>query len=218
MNTKALRVIIADDHAVVRTGVKTTLAQHPIRFNVVAAVENGEELLDSLKTLPDIDVVITDYSMSKDGHDGLRLLRRLRVQYPRLAIVVLTVLDNEALLRSIHSLGIQNIVNKRGSEHRLIHMVEDAVRKIAFTSDEPHDASASTKRECRSPKNGSTALSPREAETLRMLLLGMSVSEIGLKLNRSKKTISAQKHAAMLKLGLENNAQLFRYLHDHFEN
>lgn len=217
MNRNSLRVIIADDHAVVRMGVKATLAQHPLRFEVVAEVESGEGLLHSLKTVPDIDVAITDYSMSRDGNDGLRLLRRLRNQHPCLGIVVLTMLDNEALLRGIRSLGIPDIINKKSPQHRLVNLVESAMRNITFAAHRTHDAISPARENSHSIVNTSDALSPREAETLRMLLLGMSVSEIGLKLNRSKKTISAQKHAAMLKLGVENDAELFRYLHDNFE-
>ena len=210
-------MIIADDHAVVRKGIKATLAQHPLRFDVVAEVASGEDLLHSLKIDPGIDVAVTDYSMSKDGYDGLRLLRRLRDQHPRLGIVVLTMLDNEALLHGIRSLGIQDIINKKSPEHRLVNLIESSARKSRLALSGIPEATRTLKRGSSSKKCKSNALSPREAETLRMLVQGMSVSEIALKLNRSKKTISAQKHAAMLKLGLTNDAQLFHYLHAAFD-
>lgn len=217
MRNRALRLIIADDHTVVRMGLKAILAEHPIRFKLVAEVTNGEELLAALQAIADVDVVVTDFAMSRDGHDGLRLLQRLRVLHPNVNIVVLTMLNNAALLQSIHNLGIQCIISKGCPNHSVCQAIEKAARHLPLATGEATDFNISSHPDHTLATLKGSTLSPREVETLRLLLTGLGVSEIARTLHRSKKTISAQKHAAMVKLGLENDAQLFRYLYDRFE-
>ncbi|GAB1845842.1 response regulator transcription factor [Achromobacter xylosoxidans] len=217
MKNTTLNLIVADDHPIVRRGVQAILSEHPIRYKVVGEAGDGEELLARLAATPGIDVVVTDFAMSQDGQDGLRLFRRLREQYPDLAIVVLTMLNNAGLFHSIHSLGIHCIVSKRSLNDDLCHAIENAMRHRPFMSADVEEQVGSSGF-AQSGGSGKVTLSPREVETLRLLLTGLSVSEIARTLHRSKKTISAQKQAAMTKLGLENDSQLFEYLHNYFEH
>lgn len=216
MKNTTLNLIVADDHPIVRQGVKAVLAEHPIRYKVVAEAGDGEELLAQLACTPGIDVIVTDFSMSQDGQDGLRLVRRLRDQYPDLRIVVLTMLNNAGLFHSMHNLGVHCIVSKRSLNDDLHQAIENAMRNRPFMSADIEEQIASSAI-AQSSGNGKVRLSPREVETLRLLLTGLGVSEIARTLHRSKKTISAQKQAAMTKLGLENDSQLFEYLHNYFE-
>lgn|SRR5690606_7043947 len=215
----ALRIVIADDHPIVRVGVKAFLAEHPIRFSLAGEASSGDELLSLLSTTPEVDIVITDFAMDEGRQDGLRLLRRLQQQYPGIKIVVLTMLTNGALLHSIQKAGVHCIVGKRSVHKNLAAAIEHAVNRRPFLSP---DLQALLEA-ANNPASGSSAdhevrLSPRQAETLRLLRSGLTVSEIAASLNRSKKTISAQKQGAMAKLGLQNDAQLFEYLHNRFEH
>ncbi|MFY3138337.1 response regulator [Achromobacter xylosoxidans] len=216
MKNTTLSLIVADDHPIVRQGVKAVLAEHPIRYKVVAEAGDGEELLAQLASTPGVDAIVTDLSMSQDGQDGLRLVRRLRDQYPDLRIVVLTMLNNAGLFHGMQNLGVHCIVSKRSLNDDLSHAIENAMRNRPFMSADIEEQIASCAL-AQSSRNGKARLSPREVETLRLLLTGLSVSEIARTLHRSKKTISAQKQAAMTKLGLENDSQLFEYLHNYFE-
>ena len=212
------RIVVADDHPITLVGVKALLAEQPLRYQLVATAANGEELLAELDARHGIDVVVTDFSMSHDGQDGLRLLKRLRDHHPDVAVVVLTMLNNPALLRRIYSLGIRCIVSKRSLQNDLTHAIECAMKGRPFMSARVRDAvSARGAENAEAQVVRKAWLSPREAETLRLLLTGLGVSEIARILDRSKKTISGQKQSAMAKLGLENDAQLFEYLHNQFE-
>lgn len=219
MSLSALDIVIADDHPIVRVGVKAFLAEQPIRFRLVGEASSGGELLDVLHSTEHVDVVITDFAMDDGGQDGLRLLRRLRQLYPSIRIVVLTMLTNAALIRSVQALGVRCIVGKRGLHEHLALAIEAAIKDRPFLSPElatllEETSEAQINSDC---EDAQSVLSPRQIETLRFLRSGMKVSEIAAVLNRSKKTISAQKKAAMAKLGLTNDAQLYEYLQNNFE-
>lgn len=164
------------------------------------------------------DIVVTDFAMDEGQQDGLRLLRRLQQQHPDIKIVVLTMLTNGALLNSILSLGVHCIVSKRGVQKHLATAIENATNSRPFLSPDLKARLEEANSLSSTPSaDKELLLSPRQIETLRLLRSGLSVSEIATSLNRSKKTISAQKQGAMAKLGLQNNAQLFEYLQNNFE-
>lgn len=213
-----LRIVIADDHPIVRVGIKAFLAEHSIRFTLAGEASSGDELLSLLSATPGVDVVITDFAMDEGRQDGLRLLRRLQQQHPGIRIVVLTMLTNGALLNSIQKAGVDCIVGKRDVHKNLASAIENAVNHRPFLSPDLKALLDAANRLSSSPSaDHASRLSPRQAETLRLLRSGLTVSEIAASLNRSKKTISAQKQGAMAKLGLQNDAQLFEYLHSSFE-
>jgi two-component system capsular synthesis response regulator RcsB len=214
----ALRIVIADDHPIVRLGVKAFLAEQPLRFRLVGEAASGDALLALLNDTPDVDVVVTDFAMDDKGQDGLRLLRRIRTAHPQIKIVVLTMLSNGALLRSIQSLGVQCIVGKRGLHENLMAAIDAAARNRPFLSPDLQAILTAlfTAQPAPASDTPNALLSARQIETLRLLHSGMTVSEIAVSLSRRKKTVSAHKQTAMMKLGLTNDAQLFEYLQNAF--
>ncbi|NID14002.1 response regulator [Luteibacter yeojuensis] len=202
-------VIIADDHPVVVAGVETILKAH--RYDVVARAHDTDTLFEALSDNP-CDVVVTDYSMPEGIQpDGMPMIRRIRAIRPDIGIVVLTMLSNPAILRSLLDMGVAAIFDKRTNLRDIpvaVHAADvgrsylsPAIRRLFHEADcaAGHDELI-------------TRLSPREIEVLRAFAQGQGLSDIAERMGRSFKTISRQKRSAMAKLGLVNDAQLYQYL------
>jgi two-component system capsular synthesis response regulator RcsB len=208
-----MRVVICDDHPVVLMGVKAILASHGEGFQVVGEAADAQQLLELLAARP-CDLVITDFSMPGKSHqdDGLHMLRRLRMAWPDLPVIVLTMIRNPALLQSMLKLGVQGIVDKAGMMTGLLQAIQAVSAGRSYVS-------ALHKAEAGAPLRRADALaglpvaelSVREAEVVRLYAQGMSVTQIADATNRSVKTISKQKTDAMRKLGLENNHDLLEF-------
>ena len=207
-----LRVILADDHPIFRLGLRAVLEQDPL-IKVVAEADGPESLKSFLKTTP-CDVLISDFMMPvEQQNDGLRLLESIRRDWPQLPILVVTMLNNAALFRSMLKLGVLGLLGKGSLAGELPTAIEhlrngnlyiaQSIIQTLQAADDLNSAELSSKE-----------LSPKELEVARLLASGLSVSEIASRLNRSKQTVSAQKVSAMRKLGVTNDAALFIYLQE----
>ena len=202
-------VIIADDHPVVVAGVETVLTAH--RYTIMARAYDTDTLLRDITENP-CDVLVTDFSMPDGTHpDGMPMIRRIRSLRPDVGIVVLTMLSNPAILRTLLDMGVAAIFDKRTNLKDIpgaVHAADvgrcylsPAVRRLFHPAD------------CADQRNDLDArLSPREVEVLRAFAEGFSLSDIAGAMGRSFKTISRQKRSAMGKLGLANDAQLYQFL------
>ncbi len=204
-----LRIVLADDHPIVRKGVRAVLELDP-GLKVVAEASSPAELLAALRNTA-CDVVITDFGMpSADNADGLTLLKALQRECPSVFIIVLTLIENVGVLRSVLQLGIPGLVNKADSLSELSRCIAAVVaRRHPYVS-------ASIKANLERQQRGRwadhhVALSPREAEVLRYFATGMSITEIAERIGRSTKTISRQKRSAMDKIGLQSDKDIFDY-------
>jgi two-component system capsular synthesis response regulator RcsB len=201
-------VIIADDHPVVVAGVETILKAH--RYEVVARAHDTDTLFDSLAEHP-CDVVVTDYSMPEGSQpDGMPMLRRIRATRPDTGIVVLTMMSNPAILRSLLDMGVAAIFDKRTNLRDIPVAVHAADVGRSYLS--PAIRRLFHEADCANGHDDSTRLSPREIEVLRAFAQGHGLGDIAVLMGRSFKTISRQKRSAMNKLGLVNDAQLYQYL------
>ena len=202
-------VIIADDHPVVVAGVETILKAH--RYDVVARAHDTDTLFEALSDHP-CDVVVTDYSMPEgDQPDGMPMIRRIRAVRPDIGIVVLTMLSNAAILRSLLDMGVAAIFDKRTSLREIPVAVHAADVGRCYLS--PGIRRLFQEVDCAIGQDDLTSrLSPREIEVLRAYAKGHSLSDIAAIMGRSFKTISRQKRSAMAKLGLVNDVQLYQYL------
>ncbi|SAK40273.1 DNA-binding response regulator [Caballeronia hypogeia] len=180
---------------------------------VVGEANNASSLLSELAVKP-CDVLVTDFAMPEpgvDAHDGLRLIRKVRQDYPNTSIVVLTSVSNVAILRSILNAGAISLVNKAEP----IELVATAVRHASvgrqFVSASFVTALAEAGTETDfSPEE--PRLSPREIEVVRLFAKGRSITEIARELDRDVRTISRQKRDAMNKLGVRNDPGLFAFV------
>ena len=144
------------------------------------------------------------------GIDGLRMLRVLRGRYPRLRIVVMTMFDNPALIRSAVQIGVAGFVSKRDDGEHLTLAMRASLRGERYLA--PRARHAFDVALSRSPSAGIDArLTQREAEVLHRYLEGERITAIARVLRRSVKTVSAQRCTAMRKLWAESDAHLFEF-------
>ena len=201
-----IRIAIADDHAIVREGLKRIVSSCE-GMQVVGEAADGMEVMQRVRAL-DIDVLMLDLSMP--GRSGMELIKLVRAEKPRLRILVLSMhQEMQYAVRAIKS-GASGYLTKESAPAQL----EQAIRKIAaggaFISAEVAQQLAL------GAMPGSAAvphesLSNREFEVLRLLAVGISVTEIAGQLNLSVKTVSTHKANLMQKMSLANSSELVRY-------
>ena len=205
-----MRVIIADDHPVVRIGLRMLIDLSGTCV-VVGEAEGPDSLLNLLSTTP-CDLLITDLSMPGDlQSDGLKMLGMVRRRYPSVRIILVTMFANVATLRSALTEGVMAIVSKGASAKELPMAIRSVGEGRRFVSDLLRTALAPAGIGHASTK---PSLSAKEHEVVRMLASGMTVSEIAGYFNRSVSTISKQKNMAMHRLGISTDVDLFAYARD----
>ncbi|KAF1695759.1 DNA-binding response regulator [Pseudoxanthomonas jiangsuensis] len=208
-----LRIILADDHPVVRSGVRSLL-EYSGRARVVAEAASADELFAALAREP-ADLVLTDFSMpGGDAADGLSMLGRLHLRWPELPLLVLTVAANADVLRSILATGVLGLLNKSDALTELTLAVSAVSHRRSYLGTGIRQLLHSAATEAGGLRPGE-ALSRRETEVLRLFASGLTVSEIARRLSRSVKTISRQKMDAMAKLGLHSDLEVYAYAHRH---
>lgn len=205
-----IRVLIADDHDVIREGVKRILEDTPdIRVNGEA--RDGQELLQLARKQP-CDVVVMDLTMP--GRGGLDALKELRLERPKLPVLVLTMHDeNQYAVRVIRA-GASGYLTKAHVSERLV----EAIRKVTGGGRylTPEVAELLAQDVAEDPDHlGHERLSDREYQVFSLLATGKTVSEIAALLTLSVQTISTYRAHILQKLGLENTAQIIRYAHQH---
>lgn len=209
-----LRIFIADDHPFTLAGVRTEIERAGEAFQVAGEASNGAALLGLLETSRAGDLLVTDFSMRGPrlrDCDGLPLLLTLRRQFPALPIIVLTEVENPAMLRAMVDAGVRGLVDKVSARNELL----TAIQKVAAGRIHFCRAMRTVLDHAGGLDGTRVRISPHEAEVVRLFVGGLTVSEIAVRLSRSVKTISRQKNDAMHKLGLENNVQLYAYARDH---
>lgn len=207
MTQLSIRVALADDHPVIRLGVQSALEEAPA-LHCIGAVADSTQLVDLLQREP-CDVLVTDYAMPGGAHgDGLELLDYLHTHFPQLRIVVMTGLDQPALLHQLDARAVPSIISKGDDLQHVQAAVMAVYAQRRYLS--PSVAELLQRRERRRV----TALSAREQEVVALFISGLSVAEIALKLGRKKQTVSTQKINAMRKLGIESDAELHTFAVD----
>ncbi|HKT97129.1 MAG TPA: response regulator [Paraburkholderia sp.] len=204
-----IRVVVADDHPVILFGAEHALLKFP-GIQVVGRARQSTELIKALQTTP-CDVLVTDLAMPGGQYgDGLPLIGYLRRNFPAVPIVVLTMLENAALLKRLGELGVIAVVHKSDDLSHIGLAVQHVSRNLEYMSPQVKVALESLRINS-GGKNEEVILSKRELEVVRLFVSGMTIKEISEKLNRSIKTISTQKNTAMRKLGLDRDSELFQY-------
>ena len=204
-----VRVVVADDHPVILFGAEQALLKFP-GLQVVARARQSTELIKVLQTVA-CDVLVTDLAMPGGQYgDGLPLIGYLRRNFPVLPIVVLTMLENVALLRRLGELGVTAVVNKSDDLSHIGRAVQHVLGKLGYMSPSVKAALDALRINSRG-RHAEVMLSARELEVVRLFVSGMTIKEISELLNRSIKTISTQKNTAMRKLGIERDSELFQY-------
>ncbi len=205
-----LRIIIADDHPIVRVGQKVVIEASG-KCKVVGEANGPDELLALMNKTP-CDVIVTDFAMPGDQQaDGYGLLGLLHRQFPRVPVIVVTMFANVATLRTALSHGARAVVAKSASARELPQALQTVVQGRTFVSESLRLQldQAGLAQPTRTPQ-----LSGKEQEVVRMLASGMTVSQIAARVNRSISTISKQKSTAMHRLCISTDVDLFAYARD----
>lgn len=202
-----MRVIIADDHPVVRIGLRM-LIDLSRTCKVVGEADGPDSLLSLLSTTP-CDLLITDFCMPGNLQaDGLKMLSRVRRCYPSISIILVTMFTNVTTLRAAFAQGVMAIIAKDASAKELPLAIKSVGEGRRFTCESLRKALVQA--DAGAPA-GSTSLSAKEHEVVRMFASGMTVSEIAGYFKRSVSTISKQKSMAMQRLGISTDVDLFAY-------
>ncbi|OPA93348.1 DNA-binding response regulator [Pseudomonas fluorescens] len=202
-----LRIIIADDHPIVRVGQKVVIEAGGV-YNVVGEANGPDQLLALVASTP-CDVIVTDFAMPGDQQaDGYGLLGLLQRQYPTLPVILVTMFANVATLRSAFAHGARAIVAKSASARELPLALRAVVSGRTFVSE---SLRVQMELAGTSKSDASPQLSGKEREVVRMLASGMTVSQIAAQVNRSISTISKQKSTAMHRLCISTDVDLFAY-------
>ena len=206
----SIKVLLGDDHRIVREGLKQVLADDA-EIEVRAEATHGQEVLDAVQALggpAGLDVVLLDIAMP--GRDGLDVLHSLRSLWPRLPVLMLSTYPERQYAVRCIKLGAAGYLNKSADPDVMIA----AVRKVAaggvFVTPITADALASAVGGA-SGKAGAEALSHREHQVFRLLILGRSVSEIGAQLQLAPNTVSTYRARILEKTGTRNDVELALY-------
>lgn len=205
-----MKILLADDHPVVRRGLRQLLSEQQ-GFHVVAEVASGDEVLSYLARHR-CDVVVLDLGMP--GMNGLEALTRLRREHPGVAVLVLSIYpEDEFALRTIRA-GALGYVSKEASPDELALAVRRVASGARYVSSRLADRLAD---ELAQGRSGATheRLSDREFQVLRLLAGGQTVSEVARRLSLSVKTVSTHRANILRKLGLRTTASLMKYALDH---
>jgi DNA-binding NarL/FixJ family response regulator len=201
-----VKVLIADDHSIVREGLKQVLVDIP---DMVVADEasNGEEALSkALKN--DYDVVVLDISMP--GRGGLDALKQLKSHRHKLPVLILSMYPEDQYALRVLKAGAAGYLNKESAPDELINAIKKVSTGMKYVP--PHLAEEiAVALEYDAERPIQETLSDREFQVLCMIASGMSVKEIGDELSLSVKTISTYRAHILEKMRMKSNAELTRY-------
>lgn len=207
-----IRILIADDHGVLRAGLRVLLNAEP-DMQVVGEAAAGHETLRLANELRP-DVVLLDLSMPDLG--GIEVTRRIKAALPETRVLILTVHEDERLLREAIQAGAAGYIVKRAVETELINAVRVVWRGDLYV----HPAMTRALLKGLVPSSPADeqpieSLTPRDTEVLRLIAQGYTNREIADILSLSVRTVESHRANIMDKLGLRGRAELVRYAREH---
>ena len=202
------RVVIVDDHAIVRAGLRALLFEEAA-FELVGEAAGGYEALELVeKTKP--DVLILDLSMP--DLDGISVTRKIKPNYPDLKILILTLHEDGALLREAIKAGAAGYILKRAAEAELISAIRTILRGDLYVDPSMVRGLLEESQQVQVKQSDPTeSLTPRETEILRLIVEGYTNRQIGQELNISIRTVEGHRANISDKLGLHSRVELVRY-------
>jgi DNA-binding NarL/FixJ family response regulator len=204
-----IRILIAEDHAMVREGLKLLISSQS-HLQVIGEAENGQVAVERARELMP-DIVLMDVSMPE--MNGLKATEKLRQECPHIKVLALTRHKDQGYVQEVMRAGAAGYVLKQNTAAELIHAI-DAVASGGNYLD-PAIAGKLIRRSIGSQTKPNSEmlgeLSPREAEVLRLIAWGYSNKEIAARLEISIKTVEAHKANASRKLGLQSRIDIVRF-------
>ncbi|RJX30463.1 MAG: DNA-binding response regulator [Desulfarculus sp.] len=202
-----IRVLLADDHGMVRAGLRS-LIEETGDLAVQAEAADGREAIRLALTQP-VDVAVVDISMP--GMDGLEVISQLKAQRPELPILVLTMHEEEQYVVRTISAGAKGYITKRSAPEQLVKAIRQLHAGGRYLSDQAAELLALRVARGQGGASPLDGLSNRELQVLRALALGQTNREIAEAFHISVKTVDTYRFRLLKKLGLRNNAELSRF-------
>jgi DNA-binding NarL/FixJ family response regulator len=200
-----IRILIADDHDVVRSGLRHVIESQP-NWQVVAEAGDGKEAVQkALETKPDVAVI--DYSLPLIN--GVEVTRQIRSALPRTEVLIFTMYDNESLIQELLKVGARGYLIKTDAQRQLIGAIESlAAHKPFFTA---KVSEALLDSFLARPAREGSALTSRELGVVQLIAEGYTNKQIAGLLKISNKTVETHRASVMRKLNLSSSAALVRY-------
>ena len=204
----SIRLLLCDDHRIVREGIKQVLADAP-EMNVIAEASDGEQALKVVSQWhKSLHVVLLDIALP--GRDGLDVLQQIKFDHPSLPVLMLSTYPERQYAVRCIKLGASGYLNKSADPEDMLA----AIRKVAaggvYVTANTADALATAMSKTGN-KSGAEALSHREHQVFRLLILGRSVSEIGAQLKLAPNTVSTYRARILEKTAVKNDVELALY-------
>ncbi len=205
-----IEILLADDHAIVRAGLKEILTATG-DILVAAEATNGQEVLAAVRGR-EFDVAVLDMSMP--GRSGIELIKLVKAERPKLRILVLSMYSEEQYAVRAVKAGASGYLTKESAADELVSAIRRIAAGGAYISPETAERLV---LDASPPSDAAphTLLSDREYQVFRMIAMGRSVSQIAAELSLSVKTISTHKTRILQKMGISNQAELVRYALKH---
>ena len=200
----AVRIVLIDDHAVVRAGYRRFLEQEP-GYEVLAEASSGEQAYALLQQL-NPDVVILDLSMPGEG--GLSALRRFKLRWPLLPVLVFSMHDHLAFAIQALRAGANGYVTKSSEPQQMVSAVRRVIAGELVLS--PDLAARMARRGATGTSQATLGLSVREFDIFRLIASGKTHEEIAELLSLSVKTVTNQHSLIRQKLAIESDIELFQ--------
>ena len=208
-----IKVLIADDHAIVRAGLRALIKDEP-SLELVGEATGGVEVIELAEQL-DVDIILLDLSMP--DLDGITVTRKIKQIKPLARILILTVHEDEGLMREVIKAGASGYILKRAAESELISAInvvlrgdlyiDPAMMRSILTDPDVKPASI--------PSGKIEPLTPRETDVLKLIVQGYTNRQIAEEFSLSVRTVEGHRSNLSEKLGLHNRVELVRYARDH---
>jgi len=206
--SKKIKIFLADDHGIVREGLRFILSSLD-RYTVVGEAGDGPDAWQQLEALP-VDVAILDISLP--GMTGIELARRIRKGLPKIKVIMLSRHDNEEYLRELLKYKIHGYVLKDEAGSDLIRAIESVMKGETYLSPRMVSMLVRETAATKQPDTGLfTVLSNREREVLKLIAEGKSNEEIGEQIHIAANTAKVHRQNLMKKLGFHKTVDLVRY-------
>ena len=212
--SETIRVLIGDDHRIVREGLKQILADAP-DVQVVAEAQSGDEVLTKVRALgglDGLDLVLLDIAMP--GLDGLDVLQTLKREHPLLPVLMLSTYPEKQYAVRCIRLGACGYLNKSADPDDMLYAVRKAAGGGVFLTQATAEALAAAVGNA-TAQAGPETLSHREHQVYRLLTQGQTVSEIGAQLGLAPNTVSTYRARVLEKTGTKNDVELALYAERH---
>jgi len=201
-----IKVLIADDHPIVRQGLRRILEEH-LDLKVTREASNAQEAID-FASKGDCDVVVLDIDMP--GRSGLDALKTLKARKPKLPVLILSVHPEEQFALRVLKAGASGYLTKEKASEDLVNAIRKASEGRKYVSTTLSEILAS-EQALRGRGPSHSTLSDREFQVLQMIASGKNVSGIAEEMSLSVKTISTYRVRILEKMGIKNNAEITHY-------